>query len=157
MSLTENDAIRMAQALDDFDRLTVTDIRGRGADCSIVVRDHRFDTLHEISSHCDHLDFLASFASHRPYLFTLEDIESPSGVAHCNGSAAHASAAAPEESHTVTVWDLPGELAENAGKHELECNTCGVIGAIENDELASKLAELHADFFGPLRDLANAN
>jgi len=77
-----------------------------------------------------------------------------SGVADSIGSAAASAHAALEDLHSVTVWDLPAELAENEGRHELECNTCGVIGAIADHELAIKAAALHTDFLGPLRDLA---
>ena len=154
MSLTENDAIRMAEALDDYDQVTVTDIRGRDADCSIVIRDERFGTFHELTSHCNHLDFLAAFASHRRYLFELEYIESPSGVAHCNGSAAHASAATPGESHQVFIQFPPGDHAGNEERYELFCDSCSYLGATDTEELAAIRAELHTDFFGPLRDLA---
>ena len=151
MSLTENDAIRMAEALDDYDQVTVIDIRGRDADCSVVIRDERFATFHELTSRCDQLDFLAAFAGHRPYLFELDDDEISSGAAA--GSAAHVAATAPEGPHSVTVWNLPAALVENAGKHELECVSCGVIGAVTHHELAIELADLHRTFFGPLRDL----
>ena len=98
--------------------------------------------------------------------------------AAATGSAAHVSKVAPGESypvigrsprcaselrpqtaeiqgqdHEVTVWDLPAELAGNEGLHELECETCGVIGAIQDPELAQKIATLHTDFFGPLRSV----
>ena len=59
-------------------------------------------------------------------------------------------------SHEVTIWFPPGEAAGNETKYELECNLCGVIGAVRGRELADVLARLHEKFVSVLVDLREA-
>jgi len=64
MSLIEQDAIRMAAALEDYELVRVTDIRGDDAGgLEIDVRDERFGMDYEIGSHADYWDFLGYFCS----------------------------------------------------------------------------------------------
>ncbi|HWC14612.1 MAG TPA: hypothetical protein VG929_08450 [Actinomycetota bacterium] len=66
MALLEQEAIRFAESLDDYEHVTVTDIGGWGPmDYRVVVRDHRFDTEYEIASHCDYWDFVGALVDHR--------------------------------------------------------------------------------------------
>lgn len=55
MALLEQDAVRMAAALDDYEHVSVADIGGWGRDRFwVVVHDHRFDLDYEIASRCDY-------------------------------------------------------------------------------------------------------
>jgi len=66
MALLEQEAIRFAESLDDYEHVAVTDIGGWGPlDYRVVVRDHRFDTVYEIASHCDYWDFIGALVDHR--------------------------------------------------------------------------------------------
>ncbi len=65
MALVEQEAIRFAESLDDYEHVSVTDIGGHGHNHWLVVRDHRFETDYEIASHCDYWDFIAALVAHR--------------------------------------------------------------------------------------------
>jgi hypothetical protein len=68
MALLEKEAIRFAEALDDYEHVTVTDIGGYGpAGHWLVVHDGRLDTHYEIASHCDYWDFVGALMNHRQY------------------------------------------------------------------------------------------
>jgi hypothetical protein len=55
MALLEQEATRFAEALVDYEHVTVTDIGGWGPDGFwLVVRDNRFERDYEIASHCDY-------------------------------------------------------------------------------------------------------
>ena len=83
--------------------------------------------------------------------------QSSLGVAHGFRSAAVPAHAAPgESSHQVFVQFPPGDHAGNERSFELYCDSCDYLGATLSEELAAIRAELHTDFFGPLRDLAGA-
>jgi hypothetical protein len=63
-SLPEQDARRMAAALDDCELVSVIDIGG--SNCFgfwIVINDRRFGIDYEICSHADYWDFLSHFAA----------------------------------------------------------------------------------------------
>ena len=78
--------------------------------------------------------------------------------AAATGSAAHVSKVAPgEPSHQVFIQFPPGDHAGNEERFELYCDSCTYIGATENEKLAAVRAEMHTDFFGPLRDLAEVH
>jgi hypothetical protein len=69
MALLEQEAIRFAESLDDYEHVTVTDIGGWGpTGYRVVVRDHRFDLDYEITSHCDYWDFIGALVDHRQCL-----------------------------------------------------------------------------------------
>ena len=66
MSLLEKEAIRFAEALDDYEYVSVTEIGGWGPDGFwVVVRDHRFECDYEIASHCDYWHFIGALVDHR--------------------------------------------------------------------------------------------
>ncbi len=66
MALLENEMIRFAESLDDYDHVRVTDMGGWGPlDFWLVVRDERFDISYEIASHCDYWDFIGALVDHR--------------------------------------------------------------------------------------------
>lgn len=66
MALLEKEAIRFAESLDDYEHVTVTDISGSGPiGYRVVVRDHRFESDYEISSHCDYWNFIGALVNHR--------------------------------------------------------------------------------------------
>jgi len=66
MALLEQEAIRFAESLDDYEHVTVADIGGWGPiGYRLVVRDHRFDLDYEITSHCDYWDFIGALVDHR--------------------------------------------------------------------------------------------
>ena len=66
MALLEQEAIRFAESLDDYDHVTVTDIGGWGpTGYRVAVRDHRFEREYEIASHCDYWDFVGALVDHR--------------------------------------------------------------------------------------------
>jgi len=67
MALLEKEAIRFAEALDDYDHVSVRDIGGNCHSYWVVVRDHRFELDYEISSHCD-WDFVGALVGHRQCL-----------------------------------------------------------------------------------------
>ena len=58
MALTESDALRLATALDDYELVKVTDIRGIGDRFEIAFTDQRFDTDYVITSNWDYWDFI---------------------------------------------------------------------------------------------------
>ncbi len=68
MALLEQEAIRFAESLDDYEHVTVTDIGGWGPIGRLVVRDHRFYLCYEITSHCDYWDFIGALVDHRQCL-----------------------------------------------------------------------------------------
>ena len=64
MSLLEQEAVRMASALDDYEHLRVSEIGGtEEAGYWLLVTDERLGLRYEIASHCDHWDFIGYFAS----------------------------------------------------------------------------------------------
>jgi hypothetical protein len=66
MALLEREATRFAEALEDYEHASVTDIGGWGPDGFwVVVRDHRFERDYEIASHCDYWDFIGALVDHR--------------------------------------------------------------------------------------------
>jgi hypothetical protein len=69
MALLEEEAIRFAQSLDDYDHVSVVDMGGSNPlEHWLVVRDHRFECDYEIASHCDYWDFIAALVDHKQYL-----------------------------------------------------------------------------------------
>lgn len=73
VALLDQEAIRFAESLDDYDHVSVTDIGGNGPiDHWLVVKDHRFDADYEITSHSDYLDFIAALVTHRRCLSLKE-------------------------------------------------------------------------------------
>ena len=69
MALLEQEAIRFAESLDDYEHVSVTDIGGWGPlDYRVNVRDHRFDITYEIASHCDYWDFIGALVNHKQYI-----------------------------------------------------------------------------------------
>lgn len=66
MALLEQEAIGIAESLDDYEHVSVTDIGGWGPlGYRMTVRDHRFGTQYEIASHCDYWDFIGAIVDHR--------------------------------------------------------------------------------------------
>lgn len=62
MALLEHEAQRFAEALDDYEHVSVDDIGG--CDESgfwVVVHDHRFDHRYLIDSHVDYWDFVSAY------------------------------------------------------------------------------------------------
>ena len=47
----------------------------------------------------------------------------------------------PDGPHKVTVWYPPGEFAGNEQRHELECDTCGHIGAADSLDEAQAMQD----------------
>ncbi len=69
MALLEQEAIRFAESLDDYEHVTVKDIGGWGpTGFHVTVRDHRFDNTYEIASHCDYWDFIGALVDHKQYI-----------------------------------------------------------------------------------------
>ena len=63
-SLPEEDALRLAKALDDYELVRVTDIGG--SNCYgfwVRFRDERFELEYDICSHADYWDFISYFAA----------------------------------------------------------------------------------------------
>ena len=66
MALLEQEAIRFAESLDDYEHVSVRDIGGWGPIAYwVVVGDHRFGLDYEIASHCDYWDFIGALVDHR--------------------------------------------------------------------------------------------
>ncbi len=64
MSLLEQEATRMASALDDYEHVSVSDIGGtEESGYWLCVTDERLGLGYEIASHADYWDFLGYFAS----------------------------------------------------------------------------------------------
>ncbi len=64
MSLLEKDAVRLAEALDHNELVSVTDIGGTDEfGYWFTVRDERFGLKYEIGSHADYWDFLGYFCA----------------------------------------------------------------------------------------------
>jgi hypothetical protein len=69
MALLEQEAIRFAKSLDDYEHVAVTDIGGSGAvGYWVVVQDLRLDLSYAIASHCDYWDFVGALVEHRQCL-----------------------------------------------------------------------------------------
>ena len=63
MALLEREAVRLADALDDYDHVSVADVGGSEGDGYwLVLRDERSDLHYAIGSHADYWDFLGFFA-----------------------------------------------------------------------------------------------
>ncbi|MGH2819323.1 MAG: hypothetical protein ACRDJ5_01575 [Actinomycetota bacterium] len=64
MSFLEQEATRMATALDDYEHVSVADIGGtEESGYWLRVRDERLGIAYEIASHADYWDFLGYFTS----------------------------------------------------------------------------------------------
>jgi hypothetical protein len=64
MSLLEQEATRMAAALDDYEHVRVSDLGGSEESAYwLCVTDERLDIGYEIACHADYWDFLEYFAS----------------------------------------------------------------------------------------------
>ncbi len=70
-------------------------------------------------------------------LFSAEEWESLTG----NRSGA---------SHAVTINYPPGEFEGNEDSYELDCDSCGYIGAVETLQCAQASARLHEEFVAVL-------
>ncbi len=69
MALLEQETIRFAESLDDYEHVTVTDIGGsEEVGYWVIVHDHRLDLHYEIASHCDYWDFVGALVEHRQCL-----------------------------------------------------------------------------------------
>ena len=67
-SLPEQDALRLAQALDDYELVHVADIGGNdGTGYWLHITDDRFGLTYQIGSHADYWDFLGYFCSHKQW------------------------------------------------------------------------------------------
>lgn len=65
-SLTEDDALRMAEALEDYPLVAVSDIGGSVEfGYWLTICDERFDLTYAIESHCDYWDFIGALVDHR--------------------------------------------------------------------------------------------
>ncbi|MDQ3913757.1 MAG: hypothetical protein M3285_01050 [Actinomycetota bacterium] len=68
MPLIDKDAARIAAALDDYENVSLKEVRPRsGGFFEVVVTDHRFDVDYALASHCDYWDFVGSVVSNVPY------------------------------------------------------------------------------------------
>jgi hypothetical protein len=75
MALLEQEAIRFAESLDDYDHVSVTDIGGGDRIHNwLVVHDHRLGLSYRIASHCDYWDFLGALV-HRKRCLSLRALE----------------------------------------------------------------------------------
>ena len=55
MALLEQEAIRFAESLDDYEHISLVGINSEGPNGhSVIVHDERFDVDYEIASHCDY-------------------------------------------------------------------------------------------------------
>ena len=52
--------------------------------------------------------------------------------------------------HEVTINYPPGELEGNEDSYELDCESCGYIGAVESLQCAEATARLHEEFVAVL-------
>ncbi len=52
--------------------------------------------------------------------------------------------------HEVTISYPPGELEGNEDAYELDCDSCGYIGAVETLQCAEASARLHEEFVAVL-------
>jgi hypothetical protein len=52
----------------------------------------------------------------------------------------------PPVLHTVTINYPPGDYAGNENRYELDCEACGLIGAVDTLECAKAAAKLHEAF-----------
>jgi hypothetical protein len=65
MPLLEQEATRMAAALDDYEHVSVSDIGGKDeSGYWLWITDERFDLTYEIDCHADYWDFLGYLCSH---------------------------------------------------------------------------------------------
>lgn len=53
-------------------------------------------------------------------------------------------------SHAVTINYPPGEFEGNDNRYEIDCDSCGHIGAVESLECAEATANLHEAFVATL-------
>jgi hypothetical protein len=53
-------------------------------------------------------------------------------------------------SHAVTINYPPGEFEGNENLYELDCDSCGHIGAVDTLECAEGVARLHEEFVATL-------
>lgn len=68
MALLEQEAIRFAESLDDYEYVSVKEIGGEEPSrYSLTVTDQRFATDYEIASHCDYWDLIGALVHHSRY------------------------------------------------------------------------------------------
>jgi hypothetical protein len=53
-------------------------------------------------------------------------------------------------SHAVTINSPPGEFEGNENRYELDCDSCGHIGAVDKFQCAEAVARLHEEFVAVL-------
>ena len=58
--------------------------------------------------------------------------------------------------HTVTINYPPGEFEGNENRYELDCDSCGHIGAVDTLECAEATANLHEAFVATLVEEVSA-
>ena len=57
-----------------------------------------------------------------------------------------------EDDHIVTIYDPPGQHRGNDNRFEIECDSCGDIGAADTKQEAHAIARLHEQFVATLVD-----
>lgn len=68
MPLIDKDAARIAAALDDYEYVSLQEVRPRSDGFfEVVVTDHRFELDYALASHSDYWDFVGSVVSHVRY------------------------------------------------------------------------------------------
>jgi len=66
MALLENEVIRLADALDDYDHVSIADIGGSDeSGYWLVLRDERFELQYAIDSDADYWDFVGAVVDPR--------------------------------------------------------------------------------------------
>jgi hypothetical protein len=66
MALLEQEMVRFAESLADYEHVSVADMGGWGPiGFWLVVHDPRFDLDYEIASHCDYWDFIGALVNHQ--------------------------------------------------------------------------------------------
>lgn len=66
MALLEEEMVRFAESLADYEHVSVADMGGWGPiGFWLVVHDGRFNLSYEIASHCDYWDFIGALTHHQ--------------------------------------------------------------------------------------------
>lgn len=69
MPLIDKDAARIAAALEDYEHVSLRDIRARSDGFyDVIVTDHRLERDYALGSHCDYWDFIGALVDHKQYI-----------------------------------------------------------------------------------------
>ncbi|MDQ3954502.1 MAG: hypothetical protein M3285_03010 [Actinomycetota bacterium] len=138
--LTEQDATRIAASLDDYDHVSLRQVRSTpGGFFEVLVTDHRFHTDYVLGSHCDYWDFVGALVDHRQCV-SLTPLK-PAAVMHV---------ATDRHDFDGDRWLLPIDRDDEFGRDVLEFGLEVSLALAQENETTpeARSSALSERFFG---------